>query len=43
MTTDLIDVVRTLDGLGVRPTDLRLRRPTLDEVFLHLTAKESVR
>ena len=42
MTTDLIDIVRALDALGARPSDLRLRRPTLDEVFLHLTAKEHV-
>lgn len=30
-------VVRALDGAGITPADLTLRRPTLDEVFLHLT------
>ena len=36
----LADVVRALDELGITPEDLTLRRPTLDEVFLTLTAKE---
>ena len=38
----LADVVRTLDQLDITPEDLVLRRPTLDEVFLTLTAKEEV-
>ena len=33
----LFRVVRTLDGTGVAVDDVVLRRPTLDEVFLHLT------
>ena len=39
----LADVVRALDELGITPEDLTLRRPTLDEVFLTLTAKEVAR
>jgi ABC-2 type transport system ATP-binding protein len=31
------EVVRDLDGAGVRIADLGLRRPTLDDVFLRLT------
>ncbi|MDI6103719.1 ATP-binding cassette domain-containing protein [Actinoplanes sp. NEAU-A12] len=41
--TSLADIVRTLDDLSVTVEDLQLRRPTLDEVFLQLTGKESVR
>ncbi|MEV6302998.1 ATP-binding cassette domain-containing protein [Actinoplanes sp. NPDC051861] len=37
------EVVRTLDDLEITADDLVLRRPTLDEVFLTLTAKETVR
>ncbi|WP_026414559.1 daunorubicin resistance protein DrrA family ABC transporter ATP-binding protein [Actinomadura oligospora] len=33
----LADVVRELDRAGVVAADVRLRRPTLDEVFLRLT------
>ncbi|GAA0322087.1 ATP-binding cassette domain-containing protein [Actinoallomurus spadix] len=40
----LADVVRELDRSGVAAADVRLRRPTLDEVFLRLTdRKEPVR
>jgi ABC-2 type transport system ATP-binding protein len=39
----LADVVRTLDQLHITPEDLVLRRPTLDEVFLTLTAQEAAR
>jgi ABC-2 type transport system ATP-binding protein len=35
--SSLPDVVRDLDAAGVAVTDLALRRPTLDEVFLTLT------
>jgi ABC-2 type transport system ATP-binding protein len=35
----LVDVVRRLDLAGLAPADVGLRRPTLDEVFIHLTAK----
>lgn len=34
----LAGIVRALDDLGLTPEDLVLRRPTLDEVFLTLTA-----
>ncbi len=33
----LIDAVRALDGAGVAPRGLALRRPSLDDVFLTLT------
>ncbi|AQW56126.1 ATP-binding cassette domain-containing protein [Streptomyces violaceusniger] len=33
----LADIVRELDRAGVAAADVRLRRPTLDEVFLRLT------
>jgi ABC-2 type transport system ATP-binding protein len=33
----LLAVVRSIDGYGVVPTDVSLRKPTLDEVFLALT------
>jgi ABC-2 type transport system ATP-binding protein len=33
----LMDVVRALDAEGVRPDDLAIHRPTLDDVFLSLT------
>jgi ABC-2 type transport system ATP-binding protein len=36
-TAALFRVVRALDGSGVAVDDVVLRRPTLDEVFLHLT------
>ncbi|HEX5598945.1 MAG TPA: ATP-binding cassette domain-containing protein [Micromonosporaceae bacterium] len=40
----LADIVRELDRAGVAAADVRLRRPTLDEVFLRLTdRKEPVR
>ncbi|MFF4173847.1 ATP-binding cassette domain-containing protein [Streptomyces sp. NPDC001744] len=35
--TALADIVRALDSAGVAAEDIALRRPTLDEVFLHLT------
>jgi ABC-2 type transport system ATP-binding protein len=33
----LLEIGRGLDALGLRPEDISLRRPTLDEVFLTLT------
>ncbi|MFJ2754261.1 ATP-binding cassette domain-containing protein [Nocardioides sp. NPDC087217] len=33
----VVEVVRTLDSAGIAVDDVLLRRPTLDEVFLHLT------
>ncbi|NYI05474.1 ATP-binding cassette domain-containing protein [Allostreptomyces psammosilenae] len=35
----LTEVVRALDGAGIAAEDIVLRRPTLDEVFLHLTGE----
>jgi ABC-2 type transport system ATP-binding protein len=35
--TGLAAIVHALEAVGITPTDLTLRRPTLDEVFLHLT------
>lgn len=34
----VVEVVRTLDSAGITVDDVLLRRPTLDEVFLHLTS-----
>ncbi|SNS45355.1 ABC-2 type transport system ATP-binding protein [Actinomadura meyerae] len=36
----LTEAVRALDGAGVAAADIGLRRPTLDEVFLHLTGEK---
>jgi ABC-2 type transport system ATP-binding protein len=36
---DLMQVVRLLDQAGIAPTDLDLRRPSLDDVFLALTGR----
>ncbi|WP_206184890.1 ATP-binding cassette domain-containing protein [Thermoactinospora rubra] len=36
----LADIVRELDRAGVEAADVRLRRPTLDEVFLRLTDRK---
>jgi ABC-2 type transport system ATP-binding protein len=33
----LIDVIRVLDTAGLKITDIRLRRPSLDDVFMKLT------
>ncbi|MEO3862973.1 ATP-binding cassette domain-containing protein [Acrocarpospora sp. B8E8] len=33
----LVEFVRRLDAKGIEPSDVELRRPTLDEVFLALT------
>jgi ABC-2 type transport system ATP-binding protein len=37
----LTEVVRALDGAGLHVEDIALRRPTLDEVFLHLTGRRA--
>jgi ABC-2 type transport system ATP-binding protein len=37
----LTHVVRTLDDAGITVDDVALRRPTLDEAFLHLTKEAS--
>jgi ABC-2 type transport system ATP-binding protein len=39
-STTLIDVIRRLDAAGVSLADIALRRPTLDEVFLAITARD---
>jgi ABC-2 type transport system ATP-binding protein len=39
----LASLVRALDTAAITPEDLVLRRPTLDEVFLHLTDAGSAR
>jgi ABC-2 type transport system ATP-binding protein len=36
-TTNLVEAVRMLDGMGIEPHDIALREPTLDDVFLNLT------
>jgi ABC-2 type transport system ATP-binding protein len=36
-STVLVDAIRALDSLGVAVSDLQLRRPTLDDVFMTLT------
>ncbi|MFJ9945618.1 ATP-binding cassette domain-containing protein [Streptomyces erythrochromogenes] len=38
----LARTLRTLEEAGVEAADLAVRRPTLDEVFLHLTDREEV-
>jgi ABC-2 type transport system ATP-binding protein len=38
----LAPIVRALDAAGLVVDDLALRRPTLDEVFLHLTGPDAV-
>jgi len=37
----LIDAVRSLDGEAVKVSDIGLRRPTLDDVFLSLTGRSA--
>ena len=37
--SDLMSVVRRLDEIGIVPSDLSLRRPSLDDVFLALTGR----
>jgi ABC-2 type transport system ATP-binding protein len=37
-TRTLLTAVRALDGAGIEPDDVRLIKPTLDDVFLQLTA-----
>ncbi|WP_338896758.1 ATP-binding cassette domain-containing protein [Streptomyces sp. TG1A-60] len=41
--TALSAVVRALEDAGVEAEDIALRRPTLDEVFLHLTGNDRVK
>jgi ABC-2 type transport system ATP-binding protein len=37
--SDLADIIRALDGEGLRIADLRLHEPTLDDVFLAKTGR----
>nr|WTA69626.1 ATP-binding cassette domain-containing protein [Micromonospora sp. NBC_00855] len=37
----LVDVLRALDAVNVPVADVALRRPTLDDVFLHLTGRRA--
>ncbi|MEV6282158.1 ATP-binding cassette domain-containing protein [Kribbella sp. NPDC051770] len=39
-TRALVDVATALRDVRIEPEDITLRRPTLDEVFLHLTGAE---
>ena len=36
---NLLQVVRALDGASIRPDDISLRKPTLDDVFLAFTGR----
>lgn len=38
---DLTEAIRRLDNLGLIPTDIALRQPTLDEAFLSITEKDA--
>src|SRR5579872_21224 len=38
----LVDVVRKLDGPGLKISDILLRRPSLDDVFMKLTGHQAV-
>lgn len=40
-THSLLEVAAQLGRQGIEPTDLQLRRPSLDEVFLHFTGKSA--
>ncbi len=40
-SSSLVDVIRTLDGAGIRIADIGSRRPTLDDVFLTLTGHQA--
>ena len=37
----MIELTRALDASGVEPVSIRLTRPTLDDVFLAITAREA--
>lgn len=38
---DLTEAIRRLDNVGLIPTDIALRQPTLDEAFLSITEKDA--
>lgn len=37
----LTATVRALEAAGIEPEDIAVRRPTLDEVFMHLTKEDA--
>lgn len=39
--TDLLQVTQMVDKAGVKPTNISLHKPTLDDVFLSLTGKKT--
>jgi ABC-2 type transport system ATP-binding protein len=39
--TALSSTIRALEDAGIRAEDVALRRPTLDEVFIHLTGEDN--
>ncbi|BCO47473.1 daunorubicin resistance protein DrrA family ABC transporter ATP-binding protein [Mycobacterium intracellulare] len=41
--TTLVEVFRRVDALGLELTDISLRKPSLDEAFLHLTERTVAR
>jgi ABC-2 type transport system ATP-binding protein len=41
--TTLVEVFRRVDALGVELADISLRKPSLDEAFLHLTERTVTR
>jgi ABC-2 type transport system ATP-binding protein len=41
--TTLADVFRRVDALGIELADISLRKPSLDEAFLHLTERTAAR
>jgi ABC-2 type transport system ATP-binding protein len=41
--TTLVEVFRRVDALGLELTDISLRKPSLDEAFLHLTERTASR
>jgi ABC-2 type transport system ATP-binding protein len=40
-TRVLVEAVRVLDEAGIHPTDIALRKPTLDDVFMNLTGRSA--
>jgi ABC-2 type transport system ATP-binding protein len=38
--TAIVELVKWIDGLGLRLDDIHLRRPTLEDVFIELTGKK---
>ena len=36
----VVELVKWIDGLGLKLVDIRLKRPTLEDVFIELTGKK---